>query len=182
MKPTMAKLITGYSRRDRAPVVIVDGEEIADIAALLARLPELLAPEGLCVLARMLSHLARGDAYQVIADVAGFEASYRARLASEADGPWQEGVLRLRDFGVPDFSAMRPPRMEGDTLVFHASRRGSCLPYRVEAPLDAEGPGSLRYVPLALTPFEAPRGQQSARATYEGEDFESSKPEPRSVL
>jgi hypothetical protein len=134
-----------------APVVLLGGSPpVRDMAALL-RLAPGLAP---LALARAANHFAHGNEYQVIADPAEFAAAYQAKLAAEDPAAaWQEGVVRLRDYGVPDFASIAPPQLSGEGLVFFAIDVFLGLPYRVEATPAAVAP---TYTALPLSPLPQP--------------------------
>lgn len=155
MAEPLPEFIEGYSRADDSRIVIVGSEEVPELPMLVERYPGLLEPEGLAVLARMVTHFARGDGYAVIYDPAAFEAAYRARLDSEEKGvAWTQGPPRLTDFGVPSFAEIRPPRLEGGTLVFFATQDATGLPYRVRAEISDGVPVEPAYEPMPLSPVE----------------------------
>lgn len=134
------------------PVVLVGdlGDQAGSMEELL-RLPGMATPARAAELALAANHFAHGSEYRVITDPKAFEEAYRARLAREdANAAWQEGVVRLRDFGVPDFGAIHAPRLEGARLVFFAADTYLGVPYRVEAPSLLQAP---EYAPLPLTPL-----------------------------
>lgn len=136
---------------DGAPEVLVgEDRRAADLAGLLALVPGLAAPGAAAMLARAANHLAHGTEYEVITDPAAFEADFRARLAREDPAePWREGVIRLCDYGVPDFAAIRPPALAGGVLSFHVVDGYLGLPYAARIPLAGGAPD---YVPMPLVP------------------------------
>lgn len=134
---------------DAEPVVIVGGGQARDVAGLLRLAPGLATPAHAGALARAVNHLARGNEFRVIEDPAAFAAAYRAKIAAEdPEAEWVEGIVRLRDYGVPDFDAILPPDLQGDRIAFHAADRFLGLPYRVTARL-GEMPD---YAPMPLEP------------------------------
>lgn len=135
------------------PVVLVGdtGTEARDMAALLRLAPGVALPGHARDAAVMVNHLTQGSDFRVILDPAAFEQAFKARLASEDPAaPFRDGVRRLRDFGVPDFATITPPRFEGTTLVFFAEDVALGLPYRVSV---AELSAAPDYAPLPLTPL-----------------------------
>lgn len=146
-------------------VVIVEGTtEVGTLAALVAAAPGLLHPDAAATMARAVAHFAAGTDYRVIEDPAIYEAAYRAQVAGEVpDAPWQAGVYRLRDHGMPDFAGIAVPAYQGTRLVFFAQSALIPLPYRVEVDVGDAGvtlsPDIFRAV--SLTPFppasEAPK-------------------------
>lgn len=140
--------------RAGAPVALVERRiEIGDQTAMLDRYPALLDAAHVLELARLVNHFAREFRYDVIDDPAAFEAAYRAQIAAEdPKATWQQGNPRLRDFGMPDFAAIRPPRFEGGRLVFYARSRQYGVPYRVEVPIDGTAVGAAVYEPVAMGP------------------------------
>lgn len=145
------------------PVVLLDGsdDQAGSMEELLRFLPGLAAPGRATDLALAANHFAHGSEYRVITDPPAFEEAYRARLAREdANATWREGVVRLRDYGVPDFADVHAPRLEGGRLVFCAADTYLGVPYRAEAS-DLLRPPS--YTPLPLTPLPAPPPPRPAR-------------------
>jgi len=130
-------------------VGVVNGkEELADLAAFQSRAPDAPAE----TLAQVASALGK-PGYDAILDPAAYETLTRERIDNEnANMPWQPGVMRIRDFGMPDFDAIQPPRRDGNTLTYHARDTHTGLPYQVVLPLGA--PGDADISPLPLTPFE----------------------------
>jgi hypothetical protein len=135
-------------------VVIVEGAaQVSDLAELISAAPGLLHPAAALTLARAANHFAQGSDYRVVEDPAAFEAAYRAKVDSEdPNAAWQEGVLRLRDHGMPDFSQIQPPVLQGTILTYFATDSSLGLPYRVV--LDLANPnGKFPYSAVALIPF-----------------------------
>lgn len=144
---------------DGSPVVMVGEEEteVTTIAALLAAAPGLTQPPAAAATARAINHLAQNAAFDVIEDPAAYEAQYRARLAQEDhNAPWAEGVMRLCDYGVPDFARIAAPAITDGQLVFFAANVIPGLPYRIAA--DLTGPdvavGDANYTPMDLMPLD----------------------------
>jgi len=137
---------------DAGIVGLINGEEeLADLAALQNRAPDAPAEQ----LAQVASALGR-PGYEAILDPSAYEALTRARIANEDPGlPWQPGVMRIRDFGMPDFDAIKPPRREGNTLIYHARDTHTGLPYQVMLTLGTSGEAEI--TPMPLTPFEDAR-------------------------
>ncbi|MFD3191024.1 hypothetical protein ACFMPD_12220 [Sedimentitalea sp. HM32M-2] len=140
---------------DGAPAAFVGDTAYLSLTELLQAEPGLLDPGAASELALQVTHFARDGDYSLIADPGAFETQYRERLNSEdPDQPWQQNVMRLRDFGVPDFSAIQAPAHQDGNLVFFAADALTGLPYRVTAGLgDLTAPA---YAPLPLTPVESP--------------------------
>jgi hypothetical protein len=114
-----------------APYVIVQEARAADLAEAVRLAPALGDPLWVIVYAQVANHLARGDKFITIVDPKAFEAKYRARYeAEDPDAEPRAGVMRLRQFGLPDFAGITPPQMQGDTLVFYAENSFMGIPYR----------------------------------------------------
>ena len=128
---------------------LVNGsEELTDLAALQTRAPDAPAK----ALAQVASALGK-PGYDAILDPAAYEAMTRARLANEdANMPWQPGVMRIRDFGLPDFNSIQPPARDGDTLTYFARDTHTGLPCKVVLTLGAASEMSI--TPLPLTPMD----------------------------
>jgi hypothetical protein len=124
--------------------------EVGDLSGLLAAAPDLSAAE----LATAVNHLASGNDFAVITDLTVYAQATRARIESEPAGqPWQEGVIRLRDHGVPDIKSLTVPSLSGGRLVFFAADRLLGAPYRVEVSLSGGLPGEADYHALPLRPL-----------------------------
>lgn len=133
---------------DGAPVVMVAEAEARDLAQVLSLAPALGDPKWLRAYVRVANHLAKGDRFDPIMDPAAFEAAYRAAYeAEDPAAPAVPGNARLRNYGLPDFTAIRPPAMEGDTLVFFARNTFMGIPYKVTMPRG----GTPTYEPVAMT-------------------------------
>jgi hypothetical protein len=151
MADTLPELTLGLDDGNKPIVLVGDDEEAASLAALLARVPALAG--NALELARVVNHFAHGVEYDVIEDPAAFAAAYRARLAAEDPAAeWRENVRRLSDFGMPDFTAIRAPRIEGGRLLFHAVDGFLGVPYEVTASVGAGKVGEAAYEPVDLTP------------------------------
>ena len=153
-----------------APIVYVDDERIAtDLADLLRTAPGAVQPAGAGPLAHAVNHFAQGSAFAVIDDPDGFAAQYRKTLAAEdPNAPWQEGVVRLSDYGVPDFDEIAAPTLTGRTLVFCAVDTFLGLPYRVSVDLSAgRAPTDDDYRALDLQPVAADPAADTPRELSE---------------
>ena len=123
-------------------------EELADLAALQSRAPD-SPPEALALVASALG----APGYDAILVPADYEALTLKRVENEDPKmPWRPGVMRIRDFGMPDFAEIDVPRRDGDTLIYFARDIHTGLPYRVTLPLGTVGDADIS--PLALTPFD----------------------------
>lgn len=158
MAEEVPPFVLGRNEDGSRVVIFVDPErEATDFVSLAALAPGLVQPAAAAQLARAVNHLAQGSRFEVVTDPAAYEAAYRARLASEdPTAPWTEGVMRVSDFGMPDFAAMAPPFLEGSLLEFFAADRVLMVPYRVQVDLDAADSdvSSPAYVPLPLEPLD----------------------------
>lgn len=144
-----------------------DAGQAHDMAELLKMAPDLARHP--LPLAQAVNHFAHGGQYRVIDDPSHFEAEYKAKLATEdPTKPWQEGVIRLRDFGVPDFASIKRPTEVGGQLVFYAVDSTLGVPYKVECASLTAKPD---YEPVALTPLPRPPAAPNAgdaTAPYSG--------------
>jgi hypothetical protein len=151
MADPVPELALGLSAEAR-PIVLLEAGEAEDMADLLRLAPALAAPEHAPMLARIANHLAQAGEYTVIEDPAAFAAAYRARLAEEDPSEeWEEGVIRLSDFGVPNFEEITPPVLKGERLVFYAVHAFLGVPYKAET---ANLTATPSYEPLPLTPVD----------------------------
>lgn len=135
------------------------------VDALVAAFPALATEDGAPYLACLVTHFARGDMYAVIEDRAAFQQAYEARLASEDPSPqtYEQNVIRLSDFGAPDYSAIEPPGIEAGALVFFAREAASGLPYKVRVDLSALG--TPQFAPMPLTPIDPPEAEPARAPT-----------------
>ncbi len=148
----LPEFTTGVQTKDGAPYVEEDDNRFATCAQLLAVYPALIDPGNEATLARLVTHMARGTAFAVVNDPAAFEAEYRAALAAEDPGaPFQEMRPRRTDFGIPDFTAIAPPRREGDRLVFTLQDSFTGVPFA--AMVDYSALDHLSVEPMALQPI-----------------------------
>lgn len=132
-----------------AAVVIVDGTETGDPAAMLDLAPGLKEPDGALLCAQALNHLAHEQTYAVIEEPEAFAAWYKERLASEdPEADWVEGTFQVSNYAAPDFGAIKPPAIEGDTLIFFAVNRQLGAVYAAKAGLGAGGSQIPDYEPL----------------------------------
>ena len=147
-----------YVRSREAGQIVGVGETLCtDMGQVLAAVPQLTEEENLPHFARAVSHFAQGKSFELIEDPAAFETAYNEKLASEDDGVgWTQGVHRLRDFGVPDFSEITAPKADGDALTFFMRDTLTGLPYRVSATLDGAPLDDDSYQPLTLTAVSTP--------------------------
>lgn len=135
------------------PVVLLGdrGVQATDTETLLRLAPGLASPAHANDLALAVNHLAHGGEYRVISDPKAFQEAYNARLSREdAHAEWHEGVVRLRDHGVPDFSKIDVPRFDGGHLTFFAVDMFLGVPYRVDL---ANLHAAPVYAPMPLTPL-----------------------------
>lgn len=140
---------------DGNPAAIIEDTTFSSLADLLAAEPGLLDAGAEGALARYVNHFARGDMYRVIDDPAAFEAAYHAKIAREdPNQPWQQNVMRLRDFGVPDFAGIHVPSVADNMLEFFARDGLTGLPYRVRAAIDDLSAPD--YYPVPLTAIDHP--------------------------
>jgi len=144
------------------PVVLLGnrGEQASDMATLLRLVPGLASPAHAGDLALAVNHLAHSGEYRVITDPGAFETAYRTRLSHEdPNAAWHEGVVRLRDYGVPDFTQIHAPSFAGGRLTFFAVDMYLGVPYRVELSDLLAAP---TYTPLPLTPLPGPSRPEPA--------------------
>jgi hypothetical protein len=154
-----------------------------DMKELLGMAPD-LAQHPL-PLAQAVNHFAFGSRYHVISDPQKFEADYKAKLASEDPRqPFNERVMRLRDFGVPDFAAIKAPAVSGGHLVFYATESTLGVPYKVECATLTAQP---HYTPVPLTPLppvdeeaqpDAPKPNLTPEGGFPSVDRSNERPAP----
>lgn len=143
-----------FGLRTTGEIVVMVGEEAeaASWPELLALAPRASAAKW----AEISNELAFDGGFEVISDPEAYRRAYLSQV--EAEDParaWQEGVIRRRDFGMPDFAEIHVPTLKGDHLVYFASDATTGLPYRAEAHL-TPGSAAPRYEPLELTPMPEP--------------------------
>ena len=131
------------------PVVIVEQVEVTDRLEALRRAPALTDPKFARAYARVVNHLVKGYKFEVIMDPAAFKADYMAKYeAEDPDEVVGQGVMRLRNFVLPDFDSITPPEMKDGELVFFARSTYRGTPFKVTTPPD----GSPVYLPVKSAP------------------------------
>lgn len=148
----MAKIpqITLGISDDNKPVVFIDSEQATSMADLLSLAPELDKAEAL-LLAQIANHFAYDVQYIVIEDPKIFADKYMAQVKKEdSNVGWREGVIRLIDFGIPDFNEIKTPEYSDNKLVFYAVDAFLGVPYKVEV---SDLKAAPTYNPLPLTPL-----------------------------
>jgi hypothetical protein len=131
-----------------APVVIVEQVEVSDRIEALRRAPALSDPKFARAYAQVVNHLAKGYKYEVIMDPAAFKADFMAKYnAEDPNAVVAPGVMRLRNFALPDFDSITPPQMTEGTLEFFARSAYRGTAFHVVVP--PEGPASYRPVKSA---------------------------------
>lgn len=171
-----------FSVTPQGEIVVVVGEnEVSSAADLLTMAPD-ASPANW---AEILNELAHSGDFELILDPAGFREQYEATLAQEdPEQGWSQDAMRLRDFGVPDFSQITPPQIAGSTLVYYARDIHTGLPYRAEVSL-AGGDGTPTYTPMQLSPTPEPAAEVPYRNPLEEEieeeadDSVDTEPAPR---
>ncbi|WP_299044464.1 hypothetical protein [uncultured Tateyamaria sp.] len=143
--------ITKNAKDGGRSILLNGSEEIADLAGLLKRAPD-LEPAKLAKLALQVAPAG----YTLITDPAAYAAQVRARVESEAPNqPWQEGPPRIRDFGLPDFDAIGAPQRDGDTVTAHVRDNYTGLPYVMTLVLGGTAE-TADFEPMPLTPLPGP--------------------------
>jgi hypothetical protein len=133
-------------------VAYVGDSRAVSLAELLGLAPHLVTSANATELARAANHFASGADFVVITDPGAFAEAYRRRLATEdPNADWQENVIRLCDFGVPDFEQIKPPALEDGRLTYFVSDTFLGVPYKAMLEGFDQKPD---YVPLSLTPIE----------------------------
>ncbi|MCX7559756.1 hypothetical protein OS190_09270 [Sulfitobacter sp. F26204] len=174
MTDDIPQIILGLGE-DSEYVVMVGAEEAeaTTLATLMKLAPELRKPEAAAEAARAINYLSQGAAFRVIEDPAAFEAQYRKTLASEdPNAPWAEGVIRLSDYGVPDFTTIKAPGITGTVLTYFAVDDMLGLPYRIEVDLGSSNMSVTddQYKALDLEPLEFGDEQQMPTPVNPEED------------
>ena len=133
------------------PTIAHGDATITSYAELVRAIPELKNRDQLLDLCRALNHLWRGNAYRLIADPEAYRRRYDERIAAEdPDAAWQEGVVRLRDFGICDVSQIAPPGVVGDQLIFYVEDDYLGIPYRVTASAPDQPTDDPSYEPVPV--------------------------------
>ncbi|MFL4471848.1 hypothetical protein ACERZ8_18915 [Tateyamaria armeniaca] len=150
-----AKIALGFQKDGTTPQAVIGAQTMGSVTEVIARMPDLVAPEAAAELARVITHFARGRDYRVITDRAAFEEAYRARIDSEDPAQsFRQGVYRLIDHGVPEFEDIAEPVLTDSTLTWCAEDAITGLPYVVTAALDRLDTPDVQ--PMPLTPLPTP--------------------------
>lgn len=130
-----------------ARVVGIDAQEFATT-------PELMALDlSDTDLARALTYLAQGKAFEVIEDPDAFQAAYMQQIENEDPAaPFQAHAVRLIDFGVPDFTQIHAPKRDQNGLTWAAKDNFTGLPYLCTADPDLTGDPAFSPLPLSAYP------------------------------
>jgi hypothetical protein len=135
------------------PLVRVGTARAGTLPALVGAAPELARPENLAAYCAAVNHLTYGSQYRLIRDPDAYRAKYQRRLHYEDPRqPWQEGVVRVCDFGVADTSQIQAPRLEGASVVFYVEDDYLGIPYCVTGPAPDHPDGEVVYDPLPMSP------------------------------
>lgn len=130
------------------PVVIVAEAQASDLAEAVRLAPALADPQWLGAYVQVANHLAKGDRFEPIFEPEVFRAEYMAQYDAEAaDEVPVPGNARLRNYGLPDFSVITPPVMNGDEITFFARNTFMGIPYKATM---LRG-GVPDYEPVAMT-------------------------------
>lgn len=114
-----------------APVVIVGEARVNNAQELLAAAPMLTNDEWVRAYAKIVNHIAHGYKYDLILDPAAFETQYMKEY--EAEDPNETpvpGLVRLHNYGIPEFGEITAPAFDGETLVFYVRETYLGIPYK----------------------------------------------------
>lgn len=145
MADTIPYIGFGYDD-DGALCAVVGPDEYTSLDDLLAAAPYIKEPANLQALAGALNHFAQGMTYGVIGELEPYKKEFLERYAEEEELPWDQFVLRVGDFDLPDLDQLAAPALSGDQITFFVNHRGMGAPYKVTGP--ADGSGTLDYTPL----------------------------------
>ena len=132
---------------DGTPIIVINGETVKDIHRIIEIEPRYGNPQWVSGYSQLVNHLSEGYDHELILDAQEFKKKYMEKYNSE--DPNEEvgpGVIRLRNFGIPDFSLIAPPEYQGDTLVFFTENVFMGIPYKVTMK-KAEAP---QYEPVGM--------------------------------
>jgi hypothetical protein len=151
-------LTIGFTENDKNQRMLSVGEQQAATAAeLVALVPDLARPESLPQYCAAVNYLAQGFRYRLIDDPDAYRTRYQRRLQAEDPlAPFQQGVLRLSDFGVCDTSAIQRPSRHNGAVIFYVEDDVLGIPYRVTAPGPEHPEGEAEYEPLPMSPLPTP--------------------------
>ncbi|MEM1428885.1 MAG: hypothetical protein AAGG09_05460 [Pseudomonadota bacterium] len=134
------------------PIAIIERSTRGNRQDVLDRYPGLVTGEHTTELAKLVNHFSYKFEYEVIEDPAAFAEAYRAQIASEdPNATWQQGVHRLRDFGMPDLDSITVPSFDGQTLVYYATSVRLGVPYIVQVPINGTEIGDAAYEPMEMS-------------------------------
>ncbi len=151
MTAELPEIVPSVSDDGEHGVIVVGDREYMAMGDLVAAIPGLR--DNAVQMALAVNGLTQRLDFDVILDPEAFEVASRDRIAREKPGAtFRQGSYRLRDFGMPRFSAIHAPAIKGDRLVFFAVQSLTGLPYRVEAGRDGNDPV---YVPAPLDAIDA---------------------------
>ncbi len=161
MPDEIPPLTLGLGDNNECLVFLGELGSATDMATLLRLAPGLASEAHARELALAANHFAHESEYRVIENPGQFANDYRARIEREDPGAeWQENLIRLRDYGVPDFNQIEPPKFDGGKLTFYAVDAFLGVPYKVEA---ANLQAAPVYTSMPLTPLPSPPRPQVER-------------------
>ncbi len=134
-------------------IILISSMQCMSVFDIVQTAPQSITQQNAGAFAKAANYLACGTAFRVIEAPQEYESNFRSRIATEDPSqPWTEGVMRLCDFGTPEFSAIEPPQIADKKLSFYAEDLVTGLPYVVRLDFGAESarlmPGD--YVPMPL--------------------------------
>lgn len=111
------------------PVIEVNGIQYTSLRQLLDILPQLHHPQHLEKLAQIANFLAKGLEFQHIEDIELFKESYYQQIEAAQSSLLDDGP-KLKDYGIFDLSAMHPPCLKKEQLVFFVKHDFLLIPYQ----------------------------------------------------
>jgi hypothetical protein len=154
MPDEIPPLTLGLGENNERLVLLGRTGRAEDMAALLRLAPGLATEARALDLARAVNYFAHENEFEVIANPTEFANAYRARIDREDPAAeWREDAVRLRDYGVPDFTQIEPPKFAGGKLTFYAVDTFLGVPYKAETDNLEAAPS---YTVLPLTPLPRP--------------------------
>lgn len=134
-------------------IILIGNTQCMTASDIVRTAPQGVSQQNAGAFAKAVNYLACGTAFRVIEAPQDYENNYRCRIATEDPSrPWTEGVMRLCDFGTPEFLAIEPPKIADRKLSFYAEDVITALPYVVHLDFSAESARLTQgdYAPMPL--------------------------------
>lgn len=117
--------------QEHEPAIDIAGQKYTSLSPLFLAYPTLSRPKNLSKAAQIINFLATGLDFRLIENIEEFKEDYLQRIESEQMGLVLDGPM-ISQYGVFDVSAIHPPTIKENFLIFFVKADYTQLPYRVQ--------------------------------------------------